>query len=204
MLVKQFMSTLCLRGGQWTALKPVYQWHHSNGNFQCPLAWNCVTGRPVSELSTGTDPLWDVEWVDRKGAILLWALEHWFSTCELGPPHESGGVSPDDRGSDNWRTFTKCLIPPKKRKRRNNTINASKVINKLYHKTWSNIGQIVIYRQVHCLTQSFRVNQATSSTSKYKTSGIRSLQNKSTSIDCYRGGRDSPPEFARCTMTINS
>lgn len=122
----------------------------------------------------------------------------------VGTPTWIWGGVPRWQGKWQLKDFYEMFNTSEKRKRRNNTINASKVINKLYHKTWSNIGQIVIYRQVHCLTQSFRVNQATSSTSKYKTSGIRSLQNKSTSIDCYRGGRDSPPEFARCTMTINS
>lgn len=66
-------------------------------------------------------------------AVVLW----------VGTPTWIWGLSSDDRGSDNLRTFMKCLIPQKKRMRITNTIHASKVIKKLYHKTWSNIGQIV-------------------------------------------------------------
>ena len=68
---------------QWHSLCLLCVSEEGTGHFQCPLAWNDVTGRPVSELSTGTDPLWDAERVDRSGIFRYWVIYLFLIMAEL-------------------------------------------------------------------------------------------------------------------------
>ena len=86
-----FPLSLCLIGGLWAVLKPVFQWHHRWGiqaNRNCRLSnpdkWQYESGnlnvfvkksaKRWCHWKTGswTDHslLWDTDWVEKNGAIL--------------------------------------------------------------------------------------------------------------------------------------